>query len=178
MKKYFLILFLLTLVQSYAQTQQKIKLNNAVVVGMFDRKDERFQMEIMMAELLAQQGIKTKVSLNFVKEGAELTSFANDTVQEAIHKAGFDTYVLFSVRGYDTKFKPATIKYSLVDELKLGHLFPVFREEISYIVFEFKIYKNQEMIGYNLLKVPSPSNDGMIKKFKSKVTNLIKKNWI
>lgn len=177
MRKYILIAFLLTSIQSVAVAQQKLNLKNAIVLGLLDRKDERFQMEIMLAEMLAQNNIKSKVSLNFIKEGAEIASFASDSIQEAVKKAGYETYILFSVRGYDTKFKPATFKYTLEEELKLGHLFPVFREEISNITFEFKVYRGSEMIDYKLVKVSYPSKEGMLKKFKAKINPLIKKYW-
>lgn len=177
MRKLFFAIFFLMLAQTIATAQQKLNLKNAVVVGLFDKKEERFQMEIMLAEILIQHQIKSKVSLNFIKEGADIASFANDSIQESVKKAGFENYILISVRGYETKFKPATIKYTLEEELKLGHLFPVFREEISNVTFEFKIYRGSEMIGYNLLKVPSPSNEGLLKKFKAKIDKLIKKHW-
>ncbi|HRO75543.1 MAG TPA: hypothetical protein PLP27_05295 [Crocinitomicaceae bacterium] len=163
--------------QTVLVAQQKLNLTNAVVVGLFDRKEERFEMEIFMSELLAENKIKTKASLNYLKEGADIVTFASDSVQNVMRNNGFDTYVLVCVRGYETTFKPATFKYSLVEELKLGHLFPIYRDETSNVTFEFKIYRGSEMIGYNLLKVSTPSKEGLKKKLRKKMTKLIKKNW-
>ncbi|MBN9293316.1 MAG: hypothetical protein J0G96_04980 [Flavobacteriia bacterium] len=156
---------------------QKANLQNAVVVGLFDRKDERFQMEILLSELLLENKIKAKVSLNFLKEGADVTALANDSVQQLIAKSGFDTYVLMAVRGYDKKFKPATQKLPLGEELSLGHLFPIYREEISNVTFEFKFYKGNEMTGYSMVKIPASSKESMLKKFRLKMGKQIKKHW-
>lgn len=177
MKRIIFLLIALFIAQGIAFSQKKLNLTNAVVVGMFDRKDERFQMEIVLAELLLENSIKTKVSLNFLKEGADIVTFASDSIQDIVKNAGYDTYILFSVRGYETRFKPATIHYSLEEELSLGHLFPVYREEASSVTFEYKIYKGQEMIGYSLVKVSSPSKEGMIKKYRKKMDKIIKTEW-
>lgn len=177
MKKIVGILIFLLSFQTIVTAQGKLNLDNAVVVGLFDRQDERFQMEIFLSEILLENNIKTKVSLNFLKEGSDISTFSSDTVQQTIHAKGFDTYLLIAVRGYETKFKPSTQKYTLEEELKLGHLFPIYREETSNVTFEIKIYKGNEMIDYQLLKVPSPSKEGMLKKFKKKMQKLIKKHW-
>ncbi len=177
MKKITVIFILFLSFQTFVTAQQKTKLTNVVVVGLFDRKDERFQMEILLSEILLENNIKAKASLNYLKEGSDISTFANDSVQQAIQASGFDTYILFSVRGYETKFKPASQIYTLEEELKLGHLFPIYREEVSNVTFEFKVYRGNEMIDYHLLKVPSSSKEGMIKKFRIKSKKLIKKYW-
>lgn len=158
-------------------SQKKMDLKNAVVVGLFDKKEDRFQMEILLAERLLDAGVKTTLSLNYLKEGIDVSALASDSVQQKIKVAGFDTFVLFSVRGYDKRFKPATERLPLADELALGHLFPVFREEVTNVTFEFKIYKGTKMVGYDAIKVSSPSKEGMLKRLNKALTKHIKSNW-
>lgn len=160
-----------------AFSQPKSKLNNAVVVGLYDKKDDRFKMEILLAEKLIEAGVKTTLSLNYLKEGSDISGLASDSVQQKIKSAGYDTFVLFSVRGYDKKFKPVSKWFTLEEELKLGHLFPPFREDVSNVTFEFKFYKGTEMVAYDQIKVSSPSNDGMLKKLNKELDKKIKKQW-
>lgn len=177
MKKLAVLLVLTLGVQFAVTAQKKQNLENVVVVGLFDRKDERFQMEILLSELLLENKIKTKVSLNFLKEGADVAALANDSIQQVIKSKGYENFILMYVRGFDKKYNPPTQKFSLEEELKMGHLFPIYREDASSVTFEFKFYKGEELIGTDIVKIPSPSKEGMLKKFRIKMEKRIKKAW-
>lgn len=177
MKKILLLTGLLLMVFSPVLAQKKMNLNNVVVTGLFDKKDQRFQMEIFVAERLIDNGIKTTLSLNYLKEGANIVALASDSVQQKIQQDGYDKIILVSVRGFESKFKPVTTYLPLAEELELGHLFPMFREEASNMTFEFKFYEGTKMIGYDMIKVSSPSEKGMFKKLSKALNKRIKKYW-
>lgn len=174
------IVFFLTLFVcgvSFAQTNN-VKLNNVLVVGQLDKSEDRFTLEINFTELLANAGIKSMASLNVLKQGSNPTILATDSIQNMLKLKGIDTYVLVSVRGYDRKFKPAKNHDSLSVELASGHLFPLYRDEISSITFEFKFYRNGVFVGYDLVKLGSVnSREAVLKKFRKKIGKRILSHW-
>lgn len=177
MRNIFWMFLLLFVVKTNLVAQSKFNLQDAVVVGLFDQKDERFQMEILVAEIFNQHGVRAKVSLNYLKEGEDPIHLTSDSLLNVVKKAGFDTYVLLSVRGYDNRFKPSSNPNNMQQELKLGHLFPIYREGSSNVTFDFQFYRNNLLVHEDLLKIPSPSKEGMIKKLRKKLEKQIKTKW-
>lgn len=177
MKKISFLFLLFLLAQTVVFSQSKFDLKDAVVVGLFNQSDERFQMEIMVSELLLQNGIKAKASLNYLKEGQDPAALSSDSLLQVVKNAGYDTYLLMAVRGYDKKFKPSTHKTTMDEELKLGHMFPIYKEGGSTVTFEFKFYRDNQLVREDLLKVSSPSKEGMLKKFRKQLQKKIKSNW-
>jgi len=180
MKKTMLIALMLLLFQGIGLSQKSMnfQLKDAVVVGLFDRKDEHYQMEIFLSEILNQYHIHSTVSMNFLKEGADVKTLASDSTLNAIKAKGYDMFILMDVRGYDQRFKPSTERLPLEKELSLGHLFPMYREEVSSVSFEFKFYRGTEMVGYDIIKVGAGSKDAMLKKLRAKIEQRIKsKIW-
>jgi hypothetical protein len=160
-----------------SQTNQ-LHLKNALVVGQLDKSEDRFTMEINFTEMLASSGIKAMASLNVLKEGSPVQLLASDSIQQILKNKGINTYLLVSVRGYDRKFKPAKNHESLAVEIANGHLFPLYRDEISSITFEFSFYRDGQFVGYDLVKMGGiGSRDAVLKKFRKKINKRIQKHW-
>ena len=173
----FIALLLLSSAAVQAQTKN-LKLTNALVIGQLDKPEDKYTLEINLAEMMAANGIKTMASLNVLKQGSAPEMLASDSISNVLKAQGIDTYVLVSVRGYDRKFKPATKHDSLATELSTGHLFPLYRDEVVSVTFEFSFYRNGEFIGYDIVKLGGiGSRDGVLKKFRKRVGKRISKSW-
>lgn len=174
MKKTALIFFLFISSLGYSQLSNKVQLKNALVVAQLDKPEDRFTMEINLTEMLAEYGIKAKSSLNILKQGQDIEELAGDSIINSLKNQGFDTYVLVSVRGYDKTFKPAKNHLDLKGELAVGHMFPLYRDDISSVSFEFLFFRDGKIIGYDLVKVPGVSSrDTVMKKFRKKIAKRI-----
>jgi hypothetical protein len=173
----FLAVFLIS--SSIFAQLDKLDLKNAVVVAQMDRAEDRFTLEINLTEILADLGVKTMASLNAQRQGAEIENLYFDSIQNSIKQKEFDTYLLVSVRGYDSKFKRATIFNDFKTELETSHLFPLYRDNISSISFEFYFYRNGQFVAYDLLKIGGVgSRDDVVKKLRKKLRKRIIKYWL
>lgn len=178
MRFYLFLALILSVSPVFSQQTKDIHLRNALVVGQLDKAEDRFTMEINLTQLLAESGIKAMASLNVLKEGTPPEMLASDSIQAVLKAKGIDTYVLVSVRGYDRKFKPSKRHESLVAELASSHLFPIYRDEISSVTFEFKFYRNGEFAGYDLIKVNGVgSRETVLKKFRKAINKRLAKSW-
>lgn len=177
MKNTLLLCLLCCVSLSFAQ-KTPLNLSNVVIAAQLDKAEDRFTMEINLAELLADAGLKTMVSLNTLKQGAAIETLGLDSIQKVLAAKGFDTYVLVSVRGYDNRFKPATTHPDLQTSLGAGHLFPIYREGATSVTLEFLFYRNGEYLGQDLFKIGSiGSRNDVIKKLRKKLPKRIKKRW-
>jgi hypothetical protein len=174
MKKILSFLVLLISVSAGAQYQ----LNNALVIGQLDKPEDRFSVEINVTELFASAGIKAMASLNVLKLGSDPDLLGSDSVINVLKSKGIDTYVLVFVKGYDKKFKATTLRDDLITALNTGSLFPLYRDEITSITFEFQFFRNGQMIGADVLRCSSVSNrDAVVKKLRKGLTKKINKKW-
>lgn len=177
MKKLFLLLLLLVAVNVQAQ-KESIQLKNALVVGQLDKAEDRYSVEINLTELLTEAGVKAIPSLNILKMGSDASIIATDSIQKLIAAKGIDTYILVSVRGYDKKFKKTHRKDELKTALDAGNLFPIYRDEVVSVSFEFMFYRNGQFIGTDIIKCGNVSSrDTVIKRFRKSVAKRIEKNW-
>lgn len=152
--------------------------NNVVIVGQIDNPEDRFSLEIALADFFKKNSIKTTTSLNIIKQGGDAMTLASDTTQAQLKAKGFDTYMLISVRGYDRKFKKSTRKPTMVESMEEGHLFPLYREEVVSVSFEVSFYQNGSLIEYNLIKVGSVgTREAVLKKLRKKLAKKMKKSW-
>lgn len=176
--RFSIILFFITLSSfSFAQ-KQKFKLNNVVIVGLLDRDEDRFTVEISLSELFASSGIKTMSSLNLLKQGSEPSELANDSLRILMNLKGYDTYLLVSVRGYDRKFKPTTNHPDMRTELMAGHSFPLYREDIVSVTLEFNFYREGQFVFNESLKIGGiGSREAVLKKMRKKLKKKIEKSW-
>jgi len=178
MKNYTLILVLFIAPIVFGQTE-KVKLTNAMVIGQLDKQEDRYSLEINLTELLTDQGIKAIPSLNILKLGSDAGLLATDSIQRLVAAKGIDTYVLVSVRGYDRRFKKSVSINDLNIALGVGNLFPIYRDGVTSVSFEFLFYRNGEFIGSDIIKCGNVSDrNSVIKRFRKKVAKRIVKKWM
>ena len=156
-----------------------LKLKNALVIAQLDQEDDRFSIEINLTELLSTSGIKAVPSLNVLKLGNDAVVLATDSIQETMRSMGVDTYMLVSVRGYDKKFKPSSCKDDLQQALSVGNLFPMYRDEIVSVSFEFIFYRNGQCVGSDIVKCGNVSDrESVLKKFRKQILKKITNDWV
>ncbi len=152
------------------------QLTNAFIVAQLDRPEEKFSLEINLAELFSEQGVTVFPSLNILKQGQNPTVLASDSVTSILKNKQLDTYVLVSVRGYDRNYRKKSNLTSLLEELSSSHLFPLYRDYIVSLTIEFLFYQNGNQVYSDLLKIKNINNkDSVLKKLHKKLPKLIHK---
>ena len=170
-------LFLLLLITNVSWSQS-LKLNNAIVIAQFDKSEDRYALEVTITELLTQYKIKAMPSLNLLKQGADASVLVDDTIQKNLKIAGYDTYLVVNVRGYDRTFKPATQKISLAEILDMTSIYHLYRDEATSVSFEFTFFRNNEVVQRNILKCGNISDrNSVLKRFRKKLPKIIEKSW-
>jgi hypothetical protein len=173
-----LILVLGFLLLSLFSFSQGLKLKNALVIGQFEKPEDRYAIEVNFTEVLTEMGIKALPSLNILKQGTSEVNLVNDSVRQIIKTKGFDTYVIVNVRGYDRKFKPSETKISFEEMINMATLYHIYRDEVSSVSFEFTFFRNDQVVYRDILRCGNISNrDSVIKRFRKKLPKLIQKNW-
>ena len=168
MKK--VLVFLLVSISAISFGQDEpLNLKNALIVGQLDKEGDRFSTEITLTEFFSSKGVKSIPSLNLLKQGADLTELAEDSLQNVLKNKGIDTYILVSVRGYDRRFKPSEKREDFKTALSYGTLFSLYRPESVSVTFEFFIYRNGELIRSEMIKCGNISSRATV------LTRLIKK---
>ncbi len=171
----YIILFLGILPIAFSQG---LKLKNALVIGQFDKPEDRYAMEVNITEILNNAGIKALPSLNILKQGTPASNLVMDSIRNIIKNKGYDTYVIVNVRGYDRKFKPSESKVNFDEMLNRASLYHIYRDEATSVSFEFTFFRNNEVVFRDVLRCGNISNrDTVIKKFRKKLPKLIDKNW-
>lgn len=168
-------LFLATL--SFAQVKN-VKLTNCVVIGQFDKPEDRFTIESTTAGVFSANGIKTTPSVNYVKTGGSSSVLAEDSLKSLLKENGFDTYVIVSVRGYDRSFKPSKTNYTFLEKLDQGTLREIYRNAAVSVSFEFSFYRNNEFLGADIIRCTNISNrDTVLKRYVNKLEKKVQKKW-
>ena len=90
----------------------QLKLKSAIVLGQFDKPEDRYAIEVNVTEMFTTAGIKAMPSLNLLKQGGDVFVLSNDTLQAIMMAQGYDTYVVVNVRGYDKKFRTSSMSLS------------------------------------------------------------------
>jgi len=175
MKKHFLILFLaLVCLPLFGQ----FKLQNAIIIGQFDKSEDRYAMEVNMTEMLSDFGIKAMPSLNLLKQGGDAIVLSNDTLQAIMLGQGYDTYMVVNVRGYDKKFKKSSMAVSFRDVLSMTSIYHLYKEEATNVTFEFSFFRHNKVVHREIVKIGNVSSrDSVIKKFRKKIPKIIEKKW-
>jgi hypothetical protein len=174
-KLIFVFCALLVLSSSFSQG---LKLKNVLVIGQFDKPEDRYAMEVNLTELLTNAGINASPSLNVLKQGSSAVNLTSDSIRQIIKSKGFDTYVIVNVRGYDRKFKPSETKISLNEILDMASLYHIYRDEATSVSFEFTFFRNDAVVYRDILRCSNVSNrDSVIKRFRKKLPKLIEKDW-
>jgi hypothetical protein len=170
-------LFLLILFNNFISSQS-LKLKNAIVIAQFDKQEDRYALEVSLTEMFAEYNIKAMPSLNLLKQGADASVLADDTLQKNLKIAGYDTYLVVNVRGYDRTFKPATQKISFAEILDMTSIYHLYRDEATSVSFEFTFFRNNEVVQRNILKCGNISDrNSVLKRFRKKLPKIIEKGW-
>lgn len=182
MKYFKYIMITLLIVQAgnlYAQKKgSNFGLKNAVIVGQFDKQEDRYSVEASLTDLFNGMGVKAMPSLNLVKVGQDAASLASDSIMAIAEAKGYDTYVIINVRGYDRKFRLSTAKLTLKEALERGSLYSIYQENIVSVTFEFRVYRNGEFVGVDSIKCGNVGErDSVFKRLRSSVEKRLKKQW-
>lgn len=169
-----LFFFICLLFISSIVNAQGLNLKNAVLVAQLDRSEDKFTSEINLAEIFTDCGINVVPSLNLLKQGAPLSVLVSDSVKLILKEKQIDTYILVNVRGYDRQFKLSSKLGTLDQELNVAHMFPLFRDEITSITFEFNFFRDNKLVHTELLRLKNiPSKEKLIQKLHKKLPKLI-----
>lgn len=178
MKKLIVLTLLFVSFTSIAQKKKKeqFTLTNALVVGQMNKEDERYFLEISLTEFFADRGVKAMPSLNILKQGADLSDLASDSLKNTVQAKGIDTYLLVSVRGFDSRFKVSSRNDDFSTALDYGTLFNLYRDEVTNVSFEFFFYRNDTLVKKQLFRVGNVnSKESVLKRLKKKLTRKMKK---
>jgi hypothetical protein len=157
---------------------QELKLNNALVVSHMDKQADRFSLEIACSEVLTNSGIKNGVSLNVLKQGGDPQVLLTDSITQVLQGKGLNTLMLISVRGYDKRFKKSEQVTTLAEDLATDNLFPIYKEDIVSVSFEFHFYREGKLVYSDIIKVGGASSrDKTLKKFRKKLAKKVAKDW-
>ncbi len=177
MKHILFIAFLILSTTNFAQIKG-LQLKNALIIGQMDKPEDRYSLEINVTEIFSQYGIKAVPSLNMLKLGSDPDLLTTDSVQRLVTAKGIDTYLIVTVRGYDKKFKSLPCRETLNSALNAGSLFPIYRDEVSSVSFEFMFFRNGACVGSEIIKCGNVSNrDTVIKRLRKKLNKKIEKKW-
>ena len=158
-----------------SQTMEKSKL---LVIGQFDRPDERYAVEVTLTELFSQNGIVAMPSLNILKQGSDPSVLASDTLQKMLLKKNIDTYLVVNVRGYDRRFKPSEIDVSLSEILGRTSIYHIYREEATSVSLEFTFFKENKVVFRDILRCGNISDrDSVLKRIQKKLPKRMSKKW-
>ena len=175
--KHYRLLFLLVFSVSAFQVQGQIT-SKTLVIGQFDKPDERYAIEVAITELFTKNGIPSVPSLNVIKQGANPSILALDSVQSKLKQAGIDRIAIISVRGYDRRFKISNKETSLKGILERTSIYHIYREEATSVSFEFTFYKENKMVFRDILKCGNISDrDSVIKRIRKKLPKRMSKKW-
>jgi hypothetical protein len=175
----FFFIFLLVLISTFSKAQEnQLRLNNVLIVGQQDELADKYSLELAVLDIMKSNNIKTKSSLNVLKQGEDPVVLSNESMQKTLMEEGIDTYMLISVRGYDKRFNASTNLQPLKDELSAGHLFSVWREGASSVTFSITFYRNNTPVHNELIRIKSTNSKGSVLKKLSKVLDKrINKSW-
>lgn len=177
MKKLLVLLALSLNLVAFAQDGQ-LHLKNALVVSHLDKQEDRFTLEIAISEILTRCNVKNLVSLNVLKQGGDPQVLLTDSVSNNLKAKGVDTYMLVSVRGFDQRFKKSSRNFNLAEDLAAENLFPIYKEDIVSVTFEFHFYRDGKLIYTDLIRIGGASSrEKVLKKLNKKMTKRVLKTW-
>jgi hypothetical protein len=178
MKKNLLLLLLFGSSIYHAQTSA-VQLKNVVVVAQMENAEDRYTIEVNMTEMLTAMGVKALPSLNALKTGSPVSLLAGDSIQKTLQGKGYDTYMLLSVRGYDRRYKPSQCQDDLQAALGVANLYPIYRDEIVSVSFEFLFFRSGKCIASDVIKCGNVSDrESVLKRFRKSLSKHIVKNWL
>lgn len=162
---------------SFAQ-KRALNLTNAVIVSHLDKPEDRFSLEIALSEAMASSGIKNTVSLNLLKQGGNPQILIQDSMTRILSEKGFNTLMLVSVRGYDKKFQSSSENFNLQEDLAAENLFPLYKEDIVSVTFEFHFYREGQLVYTDMIKIGGASSrEKVLRKLRKALVKKVNKKW-
>ena len=173
-------LFLSTCLLAFSQAKfPPLKLNNALIVSHLDKESDQFSLEIAVSDVLSKTKIKNTVSLNVLKAGGDPQVLMTDSLTQLLKAKGINTLMLVSVRGFDNRFRPSSGNMTLAEDLAADNLFPIYKEDIVSVTFEFHFYREGKLVYTDLLKIGGiNSRDKVLRKLRKKLAKKVVKDWI
>lgn len=173
-------LFLSACLVGFAQAKfPPLKLNNALVVSHLDKESDQFSLEIAVSDVLSRSKVKNTVSLNVLKAGGDPQVLMTDSLAQVLKGKGINTLMLVSVRGFDNRFRPSTGNMTLAEDLAADNLFPIYKEDIVSVTFEFHFYRDGKLVYADLLKIGGiNSRDKVLRKLRKKLAKKVQKDWM
>ena len=174
------ILFLSAGLLGFSQTKfPPLKLTNALIVSHLDKEADQFSLEIAVSDVLSKSKVKNTVSLNVLKAGGDPQVLMTDSLTQLLKAKGINTLMLVSVRGFDNRFRPSTGNMTLAEDLAADNLFPIYKEDIVSVTFEFHFYREGKLVYADLLKIGGiNSRDKVLKKLRKKLAKKVVKGWV
>lgn len=158
---------------------QKVKLTNAVVIAQFDKEEDRYAMQALMADLLKGYQVKILPLMNVLKQGEDPKHLLQDSVQQILVQKGFDTYLVVNVRGYDRTFKPSEDTQTLAELLETTSIYQIYRDEATSVSFEFSVYRNGKLISREVLRCGNVSDrDSVLKRLRKRLPKKVLPVWL
>ena len=158
---------------------QQVKLTNAVVISQFDKEEDRYAMQALMADLLKSYHIKALPVMNVLKQGEDLQHLLQDSIQKMLVQKGFDTYLVVNVRGYDRTFKPSDDSQTLAELLETTSIYQIYRDEATSVSFEFSIYRDGKLISREVLRCGNVSDrDSVLKRLRKRLPKKVIPIWL
>lgn len=176
MKVFFSIVFTLFLGITFAQG---LKLKECVIVGQFDKLEDRYAMEVNLCEILNNFKIQTIPATNIIKQGGNAVILNSDSIQNVLKDKKFQTYCIVSVKGYDKNFRKSQNEISLKDALERASIYQIYKDEITSVTFEFLFYRDGKFIHGDILKIGNIGDrDAVIKRLRKKLPKHVSENWL
>lgn len=164
---------------TWSQEAESLNLKNVLIVGQQDELSDRYTLEVGLLQLFSSYNVKSKASLNTIKEGGTDEILLNDSIYKKLKSEGIDTYLLVSIRGYNKRFKPSENMNPIEEEINAGHLYPLYRESASTVTFSFTFYREMKPVHHELIKTGTVgSKDAVMKKLLRKVEKRMEKEWL
>ena len=158
---------------------QSVKLTNAVVITQFDKEEDRYVIQALMADILKGYQIKALPVMNVLKQGEDPQHLLNDSIQQIIVQKGFDTYLVVNVRGYDRTFKPSEDTQTLAELLETTSIYQIYRDEATSVSFEFSIYRDGKLVSRQVLRCGNVSDrDSVLKRLRKRLPKKVIPTWI
>jgi Zn-dependent M16 (insulinase) family peptidase len=158
---------------------QSVKLTNAVVITQFDKEEDRYAMQALMADILKGYQIKALPVMNVLKQGEDPQHLLNDSIQQILVQKGFDTYLVVNVRGYDRTFKPSEDTQTLAELLETTSIYQIYRDEATSVSFEFSIYRDGKLVSRQVLRCGNVSDrDSVLKRLRKRLPKKVIPTWI
>ncbi|MFZ9581798.1 MAG: hypothetical protein ACO28O_02360 [Crocinitomicaceae bacterium] len=171
-------LLILSFSMSMLAFSQGLNLKECIVIGQFDKPEDRYAMEVTLCEILNTLSIKAVPSSNFVKQGGNSIILASDSSMQALKAKNLNTYCLINVKGYDKRFKKSEILPSFSEGLERATLYNLYKDEIASVSFEFIFYRDAKPVFNDVLKIGNIGNrDDVIKRLKKKAPKHIQEHW-